>query len=362
MHGGDIYNNEIEYDFSVNINPFGPYEEVINAARKATSKLTVYPQYESVKLREKIALLHGVNVENVCVTNGASEAINTIIKNRYITDVIIETPSFYGYEKSVHKEQQLYTYTRNSFLKLNENLINRNSVLVIGNPSNPTGEYTDNFIIDSLYKRVKATGSLLLVDESFLALSDYYSNSLIDVIKENPDYYDRLIVVRSFTKTFAIPSVRVGYFISTNERIVNSIMNELPEWNVSCIAQACAMECLNHIDRIKDDVLRIRSLRRKLTNDLKKLGCLVRESHTNYVLFAANSSLYEQLLNRKILIRELSDYRGIDEIKEKLLCNNISSETYYNVSGLSLFRVCVKKEKENAILINAIKEVLEKNN
>ena len=79
-------------------------------------------------------------------------------------------------------------------------------------------------------------------------------------------------------------------------------------------------------------------------------------------MFAANSSLYEQLLNRKILIRELSDYRGIDEIKEKLLCNNISSETYYNVSGLSLFRVCVKKEKENAILINAIKEVLEKNN
>ena len=262
----------------------------------------------------------------------------------------------------MHKEQQLYTYTRNSFLKLNENLINRNSVLVIGNPSNPTGEYTDNFIIDSLYKRVKATGSLLLVDESFLALSDHYSNSLIDVIKENPDYYDRLIVVRSFTKTFAIPSVRVGYFISTNERIVNSIMNELPEWNVSCIAQACAMECLNHIDRIKDDVLRIRSLRRKLTNELKKLGCLVLESHTNYILFAADSGLYERLLNKKILIRDLSEYRGIDEIKEKLLCNNISSEAYYNVSRLSLFRACVKKEEENAILINAIKEILEKNN
>ena len=357
MHGGDIYNNEIEHDFSVNLNPYGPYKEVVDAAKKAVSDLSVYPEYGTVKLRESIAKSHGISSDYVCVTNGASEAIKVIVSNQYLSDVIIETPSFYGYERSVHPEQQLHTYTRNSFLKLNENLIMRNSVLVIGNPSNPTGEYTDPFIIDSLYKSVKRSGALLLVDESFLPLSDYYDRSIIDLIKENPEYYDRLIVVRSFTKSFSIPAIRLGYFVSSNERIVNAIQSALPEWNISTVAEACGMECLNHIDRLKDDVKAIKIQRKKMENALKNLGLLVHESHANYILFGADRDLYSKLLAKKILIRDCSDYRGIDEITEKLLCDNISTNRDYNSTNIGIFRAAVKSEDENQYLLNAIKEV-----
>jgi len=358
MHGGDIYNNEINYDFSVNTNPYGPYEEVKQAAVKAASNLSCYPEYESGKLREKIAHSHGISSDYVCVTNGASEALTSIIRNQYINDVIIETPSFYGYERSVHPEQQLHTYTRNSFLKLNENLIPRNSVLVIGNPSNPSGEYTEQFIIDSLYKRVKAAGALLLIDESFLPLSDYSDKSFIQAIKEYPRYFDRLIVVRSFTKSFSIPSVRLGYFVSSNELLVKSIMSGLPEWNISYVAQAVGFECLFHIHRLEDDYKRIKLDRINLEESLKRLGFLVYESHTNYILFAARKDLYEKLLEKKILIRDCSSYRGIDEITERLLCSNISVENHFNISNTGIFRVAVKSENENIILISAIKKII----
>lgn len=358
MHGGDIYNNKIEYDFSVNVNPCGPYEEIKSAVLNSAEKLSVYPEYESKTLCSKIAEVHNIDSEFVCVTNGASEAISAIIRNPYINDVIIETPSFYGYERAVHPEQQLHTYTRNSFLKLNENLIPRNSVLVIGNPSNPAGEYTDSFIIESLYKRVKSAGALLLMDESFLPLSDYHDRSFINAIRENPDYYDRLVVIRSFTKSFAIPAIRLGYFVSSNDRLTASIRDGLAEWNISLMAQECGIECLNHLSRLKNDYARIKAERKRLENVFNSFGFLVHESCTNYILFAAEKDLYKKLLDKKILIRDCSSYRGIDEITEKLLCMNISNDRYNSASNVGMFRIAVKTESENNILINAIRSAL----
>ena len=359
MHGGDIYNNKIEYDFSVNVNPFGPYEEVKEAVVDAVSNLNVYPEYSSETLKKSISEYHNIPSEWVCVTNGASEALSAIIGNQYIHDVIIETPSFLGYEASLNPEQQLHTYTRNTFLKLNENMIPRNSILVLGNPSNPTGDYTDAFIVNSLYKRVRDARGILLVDESFLSLSDYAEKSLIKYIEKDPEYYDSLVVVRSFTKSFSIPSIRLGYFVCSDNFFVNVIQNSLPEWNISKIAQVAGIECIKSASRVADDYKKIKALKKRMEGKLKELGFLVYESATNYILFAGKNDLYEKLLEKKILIRDCSDYRGIDEVIDKMLCSDLSmNSNNLSVSGTGIYRIAVKTKEENDILIKAIEEIL----
>lgn len=359
MHGGDIFNNKIDYDFSVNVNPYGPYTEVVEAVKKSLSDLSVYPQYNSAGLVNAIAEYYEVPSEYVCVTNGASEAINAIINNRYTEDVIIDIPSFYGYEKSVNPEQQLHTYTRKSFLKLNENLIPKNSVVITGNPSNPTGEYTDFFKMDSLYKRAKEAGSLLVIDESFISLSDYSEESYINKIKADPEYYRNLVVVRSFTKSFAIPALRLGYFVSSNEKFVNMISMSLPEWNVSYLAQIAGIECIKHIDRLKTDYSKIKTERRRLEKELRDIGFSVYDSHTGFILFTAPRDLYSLLLNEKILIRDCSDYRGIDSVIDEIICQNITmNNTLSSYTNDGVFRIAVKTKEENSVLINAMKKVL----
>ena len=357
MHGGDIYNNKIEYDFSVNVNPFGPYDNVVNAVKNTASKLDVYPEYRSLSLRKKIADLHGISANHICVTNGASEAISAIIKSQIIDDVIIEIPSFYGYEHSIKQGQKLYAYSRNSILKLNENMIKKNSLLVFANPANPTGDFTDIFKLEPLYKRVKNADAYMMVDESFLPICDYRDRSLINRIKEDPDYYNRLIIVRSFTKSFSIPAIRLGYFISGDAVLVNTIEKSLPEWNVSLPAQVAGEQCLIASDKLQNDVIRIKALRNKLVRELSNLGIKCYNSCTNYILFVERDGLYEKLLKKGILIRDCSDYRGIDEIKKEIICQNMNGEISGG-RGMGIYRIAVKTQEENDIFIEALRNVL----
>lgn len=344
MHGGDIYTNEIEYDFSVNLNPYAPYENIIDAAKDAINDLNVYPQYRSETLVKKLSEIHSVSKGYLCVTNGASEAISEVLKLSNIDSVLLEVPSFYGYEHSIKNHQIITRLERELLLDIDEKKINKNSIVVIANPSNPVGEFTDEDMLNQLYEKVKNASALLMLDESFLPLSDHYNKSFIKKISDNPEYYNRLIIIRSFTKSFSIPGIRLGYVVSSNKDIINEIDNSLPEWNVSRIAQVVGEASLDTIDRLKDDVEKIIESRNILEKELNKLGLKTYKSHSNYLLFEAPKNLYAELLKRKILIRDCSDYYGIDK--------------YITEENMGLFRVAVKKEIENKILINSIKNVL----
>lgn len=360
MHGGDIYSNEIKHDFSVNINPFGPYENVVKAIHDSIDHVVNYPENLAGSLSKKVQDSLCISNAQVVITNGASEAINVIVKTLGDRNLIIESPAFLGYDYAAAFLKNKHYYRRNSILKLNDQIIDEGSLIILANPSNPLGDFTEHFKLDALYERIKSTNSFMMLDESFLPLSDHEGESFIKKIDENPRYYDRVIVVRSFTKSFSIPGVRLGYFVTSNAEIAEILSRSLPEWNISVMALAAGEECLNTVSRLGDDAKKIKTLRLKLEKKLNDIGCKSYKSCANYIVFIAPRDLYSRLLERGILIRDCSDYSAIDDVKSEIFYSNINPEEGYNIRNLGVFRTAVKTEEENNILIDAIKEVLNK--
>ena len=100
IHGGDVYRNQVELDFSVNINPYGIPERVKEALRDAILSCTCYPDMEAEQLREAIGRMTGAAPEDIICGNGASELFLAIVHAWKPERTVIPTPSFLGYEKA----------------------------------------------------------------------------------------------------------------------------------------------------------------------------------------------------------------------------------------------------------------------
>lgn len=349
-HGADIYTasetsgyHEDEImDFSSNINPLGIPETVIWAAVNSIKYTDRYPDINSRKLIDAISAYENVPKEFIFVSNGASEAIFRISACLKPEVGLVTAPSFSEYEKSMKLFATNINYyplqEENSF-KIKEDILNyineKTDIAFICNPNNPTGQITDKDILEKVILKLKEEKAFLVVDECFLDFAENSERySTVDFLNK----YDNLIVIKAFTKTFAIPGIRLGYCMSSNEGLINNLKSMGPPWNVSTIAQAAGIAAVKEGDYIERTVAYVKEQRNYLINELKKTGVKAYESHANYILFKTDiPDLKEQMLNRKILIRSCSNY------------TNLSKEYY---------RIAVRTEEENKIFIEKLKEIM----
>lgn len=158
---------------------------------------------------------------------------------KYILDNIEKSMKLFGADINYYPLQE-----KNSF-KIKEDILNyineKTKIVFICNPNNPTGQLTDKNILEKIILKLKEEKAFLAVDECFL---DFVENSeeysTVDLINK----YDNLIVIKAFTKTFAIPGIRLGYCMSLNEELINNLKSMGPPWNVSTIAQAAGIAAL----------------------------------------------------------------------------------------------------------------------
>lgn len=218
------------------------------------------------------------------------------------------------------------------------NCISSNTIAVmLCNPNNPTGALTNQRLILDILEKCQKLGVYLILDESFIELSDG-KNFLCYVNR-----YDKLIIIRSFTKTYAMPSLRLGYILSSNRKFVDIVKNQLPEWNVSGISMAAGEASLFQDEYLNKSRECIKIEREYLMNELKSpfLKNLIFEvypSDTCYIMFRAKRLLYDALLDAGILIRNCESFDGLDD---------------------SYFRIAIKTREENITLLNAIHHIAE---
>lgn len=340
IHGGDIYRNHVEMDFSVNINPLGVPEEVKKALRKAVEGCQQYPDIMMEELQQAVGGMLGIPKEYLLFGNGASELFMAIVHAVKPLKTVIPIPSFYGYEyvsEAVGSDILYFPLKKeNDFVPgedLLEVLTEDTDLLFLANPNNPTGKGIKKEYLEKLLQVCRRKGIYVVLDECFLDFCENSFSFLSEV-----DSWDNLLIVRAFTKIFAIPGVRLGYLACGNKLLLGRIKTQLPEWNVSVFAQQAGLACAGQSAYVAATVEYVKREREFLERQLKKLGLQVFSGEADFVLIYCEKPLYERLLQRGILIRDCRNFRGL-------------SEGYY--------RLAVKQRTENETLLKAIGESIE---
>lgn len=330
IHGGDIYRNHVTMDFSVNINPLGIPEGVREALHRSVSMCESYPDITAQKLREEMAKMLKVPEEYFIFGNGASEIFMAIVHAVCPKKTVIPIPSFYGYEYAANAADSEIVFTDDW-----KNIGEDTGLVFLANPNNPTGVLREKKELIQLLEECKSSNTLVVVDECFIEFCDPSESMLSEL-----ERYTNLILVRAFTKIFAIPGVRLGYLMCSDQTLNAQIQRHLPEWNLSAFAEMAGVACTKEQEFVRKTRKIVEQEREYLTKELQKWGFRVQEGRGNFILFYTDKPMYELLLARGILIRDCSNFRGL-------------TQGYY--------RIAVKNRQENERLLKEIGEIIEGN-
>lgn len=369
MHGGDIYSHKIKLDFSININPLGLPLKAKLAYLRALKKISNYPDLDCRALTEALSKKLALPAENLVFGNGASELIQTVLRSEKARRVLLFGPCFTGYERAIKacggnavyfclNEKTDFSFEESDFSRLADVFkFEKPDFVIFTNPNNPNGRLFDKITVKKIIQLCTENGSKLLLDECFIEFCESEEHFVLT---------DNVYTIRAFTKTYAIPGLRLGYCICPNQEAARRLKTQLPEWNVSSVAQEVGLALLKDASYLKRARALIRRKRKYLSEELKALGFKVYDSDADFILFKDDfgggalpsqvgvesgagdghsrlpldapppTSLYEKLLEEKILIRDCCDYQGL---------------------GRGWYRIAVKKHRQNRRLIRAIKKV-----
>ena len=177
------------------------------------------------------------------------------------------------------------------------------------NPNNPTGRTAQPELLREIVRKCTENGVKLVVDECFNDfLTDAERHTRKDLLESNPG----LIILRAYTKMYAVPGVRFGWCMTADEALIEKLYHAGQPWNVSVIAQACAAAAANEPDWASETAKRIAEERRFLSDGLAACGLTVFPGEANFLLFRSNDTgLHEKLAEHGIMIRNCDNYRGL---------------------------------------------------
>ena len=339
IHGGDIYRNHVDIDFSININPLGVPDAVISALHGAVSSCSQYPDLAAHNLKLAVSKMLDVPEEYLLFGNGASELFMAIVHGILPKKTVIAVPSFYGYEYAakacegsisyyVLKEKNNFSLDEGILKVLNEDM----NMLFLANPNNPVGGLVPKELMHRLLEHCQKRGIYVVMDECFLDFCGQVESFLPRYVE-----YPNVIWIRAFTKIFAIPGVRLGFLVNSEEALLEKIAGQLPEWNLSTFAQKAGLACSAEKEYIKQTRCYVEREGQFLSEGLKKAGLKVYPHAADFILVHTEVPLYDRLLERGILIRDCSSFHGL-------------SKGYY--------RIAVKRREENEQLLEEIGEIL----
>ena len=341
IHGGDIYRNQVSLDFSVNVNPFGMPQRVREALEAAVAWCERYPDIRSEALRDAIAGEKGIAPEDIVCGNGASELFPAILRAVHAKKVLLAVPSFYGYEhaaKSVgaeiccHEllEADGYAVTERFLTAIGEDV----DAVFLAVPNNPVGTVVEPELLEKIAERCQKNGVTLILDECFVTFTG--EEERYSFLKKYRNY-PGVVIVRAFTKLYAMPGVRLGYLVCRDIALTEAVRGDLPEWNLSVFAQQAGCVACGQRAYVKHSVTFVCRERDWLREQLLKIGITVFASNANFLMIKDGRPLAKELLKKGILIRDCSNYRGLSK---------------------GYFRIAVRTREENDQLIKIFQDII----
>ncbi len=338
-HGGDVYGEDIALDFSSNVNPLGTPPAVLAAISRAALHVRQYPDPYCRALKAAIAAHEQVPEAFLLCGAGAAELIYAYCDALRPKKAMELAPTFLEYSAAAsHFGANIVRASLQApeFLPderfLDELQSQTPDVLFLCTPNNPTGQTIDRPLLQTVLDVSLAQGTRVLLDECFLDFTD--EKSAKDLLRQ----YENLLILKAFTKSYALAGLRVGYCLTGNARLLSQMAACTQPWNVSLPAQAAAVAALQEHDWVKRARSLVSKQREYLTGALSALGLFVCPSKANYLLFRAPVGLDDMLRRDKIAIRNCENYPG--------LCPG-------------WYRIAVRLAEENEALVTAIQRALE---
>ncbi|MEK7850538.1 MAG: threonine-phosphate decarboxylase CobD [Deltaproteobacteria bacterium] len=352
-HGGNIRESAKKYgiadkdilDFSASINPLGMSEKARRVVITQLDSVLHYPEQFADTLASKISEFHGIPRECIIAGNGSTELIYLVPRVFRPKRALVVIPTFSEYKNSL----ELVGCKTDTFLlaetdgfrveagRLAEALNTRYDILYICNPGNPTGALIPKNTVLKIVDIASEDGTLCIVDEAFIDFVEEESVKKEAVARPN------MIVLRSMTKFFGIPGMRIGFAIG-NENNIKKMMIYKEPWSVNALGSIAAVESLDDAEYIEESMKYMARERDGLFSALARIPWLRPfPPAANYIL----ARIEREGLNAGIL----SDIMA----KEGIL---IRSCTSFEGLGESFFRIAVRSRVENEKLVNALKLVL----
>ncbi|HJC92347.1 MAG TPA: aminotransferase class I/II-fold pyridoxal phosphate-dependent enzyme [Candidatus Mediterraneibacter excrementigallinarum] len=339
-HGGDIYTYRDMLDFSVNVNPLGPSREVIEAAKKGVERAAQYPDSRCRELRTALSEKKEIPGERFIFGNGAADLFFSLVLAEKPKRAVIPVPAFSEYAhalRTVDCRIEEYALRREEQFTLTEEFLEcltpEIDTVFLCSPSNPAGQVIEKELLCRIADRCEEAQIRLVVDECFIDFLPEPSQFTMEKLTER---YPCLFVVQAFTKTHAIPGLRLGYGMSSDQKLLERMQQVRQPWSVSTPAQAAGLAALRDSDRVQEARELICRERSRMEEELRKAGVEVIPSKANFILMYSSYDLFSLLKDRGILIRDCSNYSGL---------------------GKGWYRTAVRRREENDRLLDAIRQI-----
>lgn len=332
-------------DFSSNINPAGTPLSVKRILKKIVNTVADYPDPDSSAVASSLQKYTRLKGSNIIVGNGAIEIIYNFcfafLSPR--TRILIPVPTFQEYETAAKLNDCKISYFKT--MNLSEDIdsfisqIPKHGCVFLCNPNNPTGGLLSKNEMLSIVKAARELSSFVFVDECFIELVSKSNESIISYIAKKK--YDNLLVLRSLTKSFALPGIRIGY-AAASQPVIEILQKVRIPWSVNILAQHAATAALATSSYLAKSNSIIKKESNYLISELSKLdGFYCYDSSTNFILIKTrrNSTRLQQrlLLDANILIRDCKNFRGLDSHH---------------------IRIAVKSHNDNLRLVRALEEIV----
>lgn len=338
-HGDDAYQYKRPITVNFSSNVFCRVD--LNGLKKhlcgCMDEISSYPEPEPYTLEAGLAQRFRLQADEVCVTNGATEAIYLIAQTLKGANTAILQPTFTEYADACrmhgHRVTALFMLpTETEQYRLPSDV----QMLWLCNPNNPTGKVVRK---EELKRLIEQNPKVcFVIDQSY----EFFTLSPLFTAEEAAEY-PNVLLLHSMTKRYAMPGLRLGYVTGCAGLLERLRANRMP-WSVNQLAIQAGMYLLTHPNEAPVDMVGYLEETNRLRERLQTLGAMdVWETETHFMLgclhFGTASALKEYLANQHgILIRDASNFEGLDE---------------------RFFRIATQTPEENDLLVGAVKKWLE---
>ncbi|MBD2342166.1 histidinol-phosphate transaminase [Calothrix sp. FACHB-156] len=318
-----------------NENPYPPSPAALEVLRNIDGEwLRRYPEPFGGEFRQAASQVLGIPSNWIIVGNGSDEILSIII--RACTEpgrkVVYPMPTYVLYRTLVEMQAAdvlEIPYPEDYSLPLKELIAADGSVTFIASPNSPSGHVVPN---EDLRKLASQLSGILVIDEAYV---DFTESSALDLVQE----YNNVIIIRTLSKGYSLAGLRLGFGIA-NPKLLDGLFKVKDSYNIDAIACAVATAAITDQAYKNACVAKIKISRTQLASDLKKLGFLVWDSQTNFLLVQPPQGnaeyLYQKLKEQKILIR------------------------YFKQPGLDdKLRITIGTDEQNQTLVQALTDLLD---